>query len=403
MTLKRAFDNKMRSEYTLKKALLVVLLAVSLISTSLIWANRTAALPDALAGSGLSVEEATLVRERAVVMDKIDVILKRVESDPDLAKLYAGYYLDENGALVVNFTQTVDLGRELKLADTRFNKVTFSDIELDSITLALHNAMMSSSGREDWKISYFLKDSRKNRVLVCVDSMDKEVLDRIRALGNPEMVEFKLETGKITLVSNIVNGKVTGGVGYTDRCTIGFRARRYVNGSYQYGFITSAHIDPIEGTDFVDNIGENGSGTLVGTMRKKVRNNTVDASFIQAAFLRTPSKTFMNGDSYAYILQDVRQELFVEAYGYKSGKKTGYILNNLWSGWCGAQYMYDMVQASFPAQEGDSGAAITYWNYTGSASAVRCVTGVLVSTSTEGWSIFGKVNSVLTELGAQDY
>lgn len=387
----------------MKKTILFLLLSVTLLATSLIWADQSAAFPDALAGSGLSVEDAQLVRERAVVMDKIDIILKRVQSEPHLAKNYAGYYLDDNGTLVVNFTQNVGLDRELKLPATRYDIVTFSDAELDSVILTLHNAMMESSGRDDWKISYFIKDARKNRVLICVDSMDKGVLDRIRALVDPKLVEFKLESGKIALVSNIVNGKNTGGVGFSDHSTIGFRARRYIDGSYQFGFITTGHISATEGTQFVDNIDQNGNGTLVGTLKIKRITNNVDASFIQAAYLRTPSKTFMNGDSYAYILQNVPQEMLVESYGFKSGRKTGYILNNVWQGWAGDNYMYDMVQASFPAQGGDSGAAITYWRYVGSGSAVRCVTGVLISTHPDGWSVFAKVNSVLAELGAQDY
>lgn len=359
----------------MKKFLAICLLGVALLVASVFGANQSSATPDALTAElGLSVEEATIVRNQSHAMETLETVMKLIESDPKLVEHYGGHYLGKGG-LVVQFTVPVS-GPLANMKDVTLEQVKYTYKELKEVHRTLLESLIAKG--PDSVIRAIATDVMSNSVHVWVTSKSEETLSSVKGMAAltsntaaDDAVTFILSEGDIKNASDIINGRYHSDVnGFGG--TIGFRARREVSpGVYEHGYISTGHVPTTSGTAMYDSPDGGTTWNRVGTFRLKVEGGTVDASFIAAVSGRTPTKTFMNYNSYAYVLENNQLGLFVEHYGATSGRTTGYITQNDYAGWANGIFFTNLIRANFPSQAGDSGAAVTWIRYVGSGSAVR--------------------------------
>ncbi|MBS3949895.1 MAG: hypothetical protein KGZ53_04450 [Peptococcaceae bacterium] len=403
----------------MKKTLLAILLGVGLLLAPMVEGAHQSSISsedimvDVLTSElGLSLDEANIVQNQWRAMENVEVIHKMIESDSKLADVYGGNYLGKDG-LTVQFTQPV------KEHFSKMNGVTVEVVKYTYKELKAVHSAIDEVAKElkvegiGHVIQAAATDVISNTVHVWIRSMDKDVIASVvnkvslkTEVDAKDAITF-IKAEEINNATNIINGWHHADQ-YGQGATIGFRARRLNSGVWENGYISTGHVSTSSGQSVYDINPQTGTWTLAGVMRAKHDGGTVDASFIAAASGRTPSRTFMNGDSYAYVLQSPNQiGLYVESYGGTSLRTTGYISQTDWKAYDqGGNLIYwDMIRASYHTDSGDSGCAVTWIRYVGSASAVRCVTGV-----TKAWigsdhnnSVYSRVNAVFQQFGAEDY
>lgn len=339
-------------------------------------------------------------------MKQIDCLVREMESVPERFNNYAGHYFGDDGRLVVCFTKSMDFAEGDEFEGVTFKVVRFSDDHLKGIQKVIAQAVKASKGRSDFKIQASATDVRANRVYVWMDSLDEAVTQRVRNLVSPawdsEAIEFLPAEEEPQNQTNIINGSYTLPQGATGTPpSIAFRARRWVSGAWQNGFITTGHMQVPEPWNMLDGPNVNGPWASVGVMRQQIESGSVDAAFVSSLSSRTPTKSFMNGESYNDISANHITNLFVEVYGATSGKLTGYILQTDWQGFVGGVFFTNLIKANYVGQAGDSGAAIC-WVERVDLMWIRHVTGIHKA-STDTWSLFVRVDTALTALGAQGY
>lgn len=94
------------------------------------------------------------------------------------------------------------------------------------------------NGKDGFEIVYYFLDDYNNRVLVGLASDSEKCCVLFKnIIGNSDAYTFKSARGS----GFEFNTNLLSPAGPLDNGSIGFRARKYENGSYTYGFVTAAH------------------------------------------------------------------------------------------------------------------------------------------------------------------
>ncbi|MNI30391.1 Alpha-lytic protease precursor [compost metagenome] len=244
-------------------------------------------------------------------------------------------------------------------------------------------------------------NEKKNKVVVYFqDKLNEESIQKINSMIDPETVEYDVDKTQIMTTANIING--TQSVIGSEGLTVGFAA---VNSSGTKGFVTAGHLSAGVGSTAKIN------GNTVGTLRNKTFGGGVDAAWVEATGSYVPTKTFSNGDTYSSAATDTSNTNLVQgktvyAYGSVSGKQTGQILEAYYTVTYNGATMVDTVKASYKAIHGDSGAAVCYYRYVGSASSFYSVMGIQSASAlvNDAWvsgtsyTIFTRTDKIFTTL-----
>lgn len=334
-------------------------------------------------------------------------IEKIIFGNAELEDSYAGLYLDENGNLVVNYVGDYSkIKDQISTEGTTFKNVSNNLKALEDANQKFQN-MLGQNGIQSVELSI-----KNNRVIVTYSStLDFKALD---TLSDGNAVQFiKADpVGESKFTANVINGKPAGTTSGTSGkgFTIGCRAKNTSTG--KVGVLIPGHLFPSQNT----NVYYDGGTSAMGLTKNTQCSGKVDATFVQTNSSFTPTLSFADGDSYEYASVDtgiygLREGLSVVSHSWKSGRSSGVVLSTNFSEVVGGINMTNMVKCDYKAIGGDSGAAVTYDRYIGSASSKVSVMGLqsfsyLVndawSTGTS-YSCFSRIDYIYSTLGLSDY
>lgn len=381
----------------MRKVFIVTLMLVSLASFTSVRADSGA-------------EKATeKEKKQSESLEDYQKLLKSSIFYNDFDDEFGGVYLDDNGNLVVNIVK----GKKekfLERLDVNENTIIKEvDYSLKEITKEMR---FIEKLFKEFDIISVARSEELNTLIVTVEGnyeANKKVIKRISKLENIIVVQKENSVSLKDTVKYTINGDSTtiNSGGYT----IGFAAR---NSSGDPGFVTAGHGGLTNGKNAYCGIWH------CGDVKGHYNDDNVDAAFIKLrdpwiGYTWLPTKTFMNGDSYigvsavsSYVVAGTN----VYAYGAVSGKESGEILASSVSFEMDGKMFYDFVQADYVAIHGDSGAAVTYWMYAGSATSYRMVMGIQAKSALddddnwvpgESYTLFSTVDNIYAELNLLPY
>lgn len=299
------------------------------------------------------------------------------ESQENYPDYYGGSYINTNGELVVLLTEnenkiqdtlkTVSENPDLnfEIVDYSYNELTniINDIG-KGITQNLQTPKTNKISDEENIYDYIngtvLLDD-KNKIEVYIENLDDAKIAEFKEeFPNSNMFIFKEAVEGIDESATSAPGEriyaPLGGL------STAFRVRRTLsNGMEQRGFLTCGH-----GTGYGSSILDNNGG-LLGTVRMRVYEGNADVSFVEYSSGSSVSNT-IDGTNYYSLSTSVATPVvgkMVFMYGATSGKTYGYIQSTNVSFTHNSTYFSDIIGASYPSDNGDSGAVICsdYSNY----------------------------------------
>lgn len=335
-------------------------------------------------------------------------ITDKINDTKEYKDAYAGAYIDTDGNLNINFVEEKNIinsiEKELKLEDVKFHSKKHSLADLNNVMNILSSKMVALD------IGQIVLDEENNKVYVYLNDLNSNKINIISKLVTPSAIEFKKQEVKFTSTASITNGKeaavlVSGTTG--EAFTAGCGAVLSSTGAK--GFLIAGHTSASKGSSVYMN------GNVVGTLESKQFSGKVDAAFIKCSSSYTPSRNFMNGDSYVAATVDTSQYGLVQgmtvySYGAVSGKQTGKVLSTSLSTTIDGVSMTNLVQCDYKAIKGDSGAAVVYNRYKGSATTDRCVLGLQSASAlvndqwVDGYSttLCSRIDFIFSALGLTD-
>lgn len=316
---------------------------------------------------------------------------------------YAGAYLDEEGNLNINLVgdngivgeSDNDLRILVKDDKIKYHKVKYSLNHLDNIINSLNDKMVSLD------IAAIELDEQNNKVYIYLNDLNNTQISKIKKVIDSPAIEFKQQEQKITLTAtDLVNGTAFSSAGKS--FTLSFGAKK---SDGTVGYIFPGHITASTGYNVY--IGSSSNGTSIGTVTKKVFGGSSDASFITKVNIDYQPSTkldiFNSYNGYVPAFYGYIQNTSLRAWGAVSGSQNGKILSSSYSFIVDGVTLTDMVKSDYKAITGDSGAPVCITSGTGSytlagtQSSSYLVNGSWVSGTS--YSIFSKVNNILTDLG----
>ena len=320
--------------------------------------------------------------------------------------IYGGAFFEKD-EIVINISSKnkEEFIRNMKPEDEfRIKSVQYSQKQLDNEIIILKDYM------EELSIESIGRSEKDNTLVIVISSNFIENSFRIKEISILNNLIILYEPDKVeTFVKYVINGEEL----YFDSsspgtCTSGFAAK---NSNGDPGVVTAGHCvedsNSTNGTDIWyggDHVGD------VGNTSTWQFGGSTDAAFIKLRDLWywttwLPTKTFMNGDTYisasavsSYMVQGTN----VYMYGDVSGKVSGEItLTNQTVNMSGT-ILNNTVVTDIVGNHGDSGAALTYWMYAGSATSHRMVMGVLSGGNTST-TIYTTVDHIFSDLDLTNY
>jgi len=391
------------------KKVCIIITAFLLVSMKLFVFSVSASTTVVSGESDISID--LMLEKQSKSLDLYAQILERGKLYPQFSDYFGGAYL-ENGELVVcvlagrtmDFVSGLGLEEPINIKEVKYSVKEIDD-DIEKLAFLVGEYGIVRIGRSDMD----------NAIVIGVSNQNDELLSAVSEII--DIGKVIIEKSPITISTstdiNIINGnsfKIYGSGFYTE-ATIGIAAQ---DSSGNEGIIIPGHVSLL-GFGVGDYVYYNNQ--ICGKITKLRFSGSVDAAFVK---LRNgfwynpdfyPTKDFMNGDYYtmanasaSYVVQGT----FVSMYGYKSGKTTGYITLVNVTITTDGQQLTDTVEASYPAQKGDSGAAILYWRYVGSATSVPEVMGIQSSIGIDiqqNWvaSYFTTVDNIFSALDIEDY
>lgn len=327
---------------------------------------------------------------------------KALKLNESINDSYAGVYIDDEGILNVNFVGDVTKIKSFtEIDNVKYHQVEHTYEELEKGMIALQDKMV------DLNITLVAIDEKQNKLAIHVKELDDKKIQAINQYVDSEISDFQNSVGELVFTADIQNGSALD-LGLT----AGFGAKD-ANGND--GFVTAGHVQYANGTAAKIN------NSTVAHQGSTILGSSADAAFFKAYkgwwVWETDyygSKSFTNGDTYQYAATDTSNLITgktLYAYGAVSGKQTGTILsaNTSYSAQTpNGSYVTitNGVQANYKAINGDSGAAVAYYRYVGSASSDYAVMGVQSASSLvngnwvngTSYSLFTRVDKIFSAL-----
>ncbi|WP_113673132.1 hypothetical protein [Vallitalea guaymasensis] len=356
-----------------------------------------------------------------------------LKDNKELTESYGGAYIDDEGYLHVNikqvnkFKMVNDSIKNIKdnNESVKYHYVKKSKKELEAIVNTLNKKFT------ELEISFMTLSEKDNKVYIWLDDInDIEKQKEISEIIDSNAIEFK-QVDK-TLSIKIGQGKEEAKEQYNDKKTETQRIQRtkiingskcYINNNYssngtigigvinksnnKEGFIIPGHIN-IFGGSYGDTIQYSLTLRDIGIVKRIKFGGSVDATFVECTDYSEPTKIFSGGDSYDDSTSSYLAEgQYITAYGSLSGKQSGRILNINCSYDLEGEHFTDMVQATYMAIKGDSGAAVTYNSPVHSKPIVVGIQSASSLDENDNWtsdsfSLFSKINNIFNEFNLAD-
>lgn len=362
-------------------------------------------------------------RKQSELLNEYSKFIKKSKNYTNFNEEYAGAYFDEDGNLVLNVVKnmkekfmngnTINEDFEVKEVKYSLKEINKSLKEVEKL---VEIGVIESVGRSEMD----------NTLIVTVGANSIEIQKVVMSTSKLDNIIFQESVigfeSKFT-VNYVVNGtKARIQLSYPSNSdyevTVGFAAR---NSDGDPGFVTTGHGGLHNGNNVYCDVGFFPCGDV-----KQIsfgNYSYTDAAFVELRdpwfsekFL--PTKEFMNGDYYigVHIDTDDLNDLYVQnatiyAYGDVSGKQSGKILQTYFSSTVEGFYLMGFVKSDYMAVDGDSGAAVTYWMYAGSATSYRMVMGIqsysyIISgdwVPGVSYSCFSRVDKIIDDLDLTVY
>ncbi len=336
---------------------------------------------------------------------KLDDFLNSNKQHRDFDVLYGGAFFENNEITINVVTEKFNIASKLNLIDDfniRFVKYSLGDLNL--VIDVLKDYM------NEFSISSISRSESLNTIIVKVTNNypeNEKAIKEIAQLSNIIIIDEQSEFE--TLVKYVINGKeLTFKSSTPGKCTSGFAAK---DSQGRPGVVTAGHCVSGSNSSNGTNVEYDGYhvGDVGGTSTWKFSGST-DAAFIR---LRNPlfgtqwlpTRMFMNGDTYhaasapsSYLVQGTS----VWMYGSQSGKLNGVITSTYATVNVSGVILTNTILTDIVAIRGDSGAALTFWMYAGSATAHHIVMGVL-SGGNDTITVYTTVNHIFSDLNLTNY
>jgi len=346
----------------------------------------------------------TMMRQSIELMNFITFVEKE-QGSADFENEFGGAYFDKE-KITINVTslKRYMLNKTEVFHDFNVNVVKYSqkalNDEMDRLEMHMSELSITSIKRSD----------KKNTLIVTVSNDFIENEKKIRDISVLDNLIINEQTSKsIFMAKYVVNGEELSFETYTPgSCTSGFAAR---NSNGDPGVVTAGHCvyytGSVRGTD-VDYNGRH-VGDVGNSSTWQVGGST-DAAFIKlrSPFIGTtwlPTRTFMNDDTYhsasassSYMIEGMT----VTMYGKETGVQTGEITETNAIMEVEDFTLYNTIVTDIVLISGDSGGALTYWMYFGSATSHRMVMGI-ASAGNQVESYYTTVDHIFDDLNITNY
>lgn len=278
------------------------------------------------------------------------------------ADYYAGAYLNDDKELVVLVTDdSLENRQELENItdnpDLIINKAEYSYNYLKSVESDINNYMLANYQTDDRLANAVegvgLYDD-KNCIIVYLAEYDDITIELFqKTICDTEAVIFEESIGEEGLDASIKAGQqvIVGGLGFS----AGFRCRRSLGGgSYEYGFVTSAHKNYVGETVKV-------GSTTIGEVTARKYSGSVDVAFVEITNGNYSGSNAIYGTSWtlvagAYYVPAVGSTIYKT--GYAGGTSSGTLLSSSYACDCGDVYLTNQGKADYSRSSGDSGGII---------------------------------------------
>ena len=289
-------------------------------------------------------------------LDSRWILDSELNSNKELLPYYAGVYINIDNVLVICVTGNVDdfkssMGNAnviYRLVDHNLEKLERTNAEVIKLL-------------GEYGIRSVTLDHVKNRIVVGLGNRDD--IEKIMDVIDCSAILFEDVNPNILLMgtANILNGNPGGlslgssGMGFS----VGMKAKSNATG--KVGVLIPGHAYPNSNANVYYN-----SGTgVIGQVRQWLHAGAVDAAFVETNSNYTPTKSFMNGDTYGMAAFSLSPGQSVSQYGMSSGKTAGVVLALSCSGTAnfsvGSVSFTNLVKCSYVTLLGDSGGPVAAW------------------------------------------
>ncbi|WP_040198098.1 hypothetical protein [Candidatus Soleaferrea massiliensis] len=372
----------------------VTLAAVVLSSISFVSANGT------ISSEPISEEEMVAIQEQS------NNEYNRIYQENSMGRSasypsdYAGGYLDENGELVVLTTDdSEETQKQLKNMagnqDLQVRKAEYSYEYLQSLADKITDYMNSDTANSIIKNSlgtWGVYDD-KNCIIATIKDLDTTKIDLFKSeISDSGAIRFENQSGEIILDKSLGAGACIKDRVHADY-SIGYRARRSVGGSYEYGFVTCGHGNAV-GDPVYDGMIKIGQITAV-----KFGGNT-DAAFVKITnsdYNITNSIARTNKTLVAGGYRTVSVGTTINKSGCVNGVGSGQVTSSSFRCSYQGSTFTDLIQSTYPRAGGDSG-CIVYSN-----DSSPYIVGTHMGATVDGRSISVKANNIVNSLNAYSY
>lgn len=306
------------------------------------------------------------------------------------AEFYGGSYFDENGNLVMlytNYDSNIKSVEESIISEAQskdfvdIKRVPFSYKELREY----QNKLIKELDFQKTEVNALDIDIINNKVQIFIKKLDDEKVRMISSLVPIEAVDFiegeviniedemteddslvsddNLANAQTTTITLTAGQKISYANGKASSCLYLPRLQLWNEESCEYEpvFLAAGHISASEGDSIFD-----ADNSLIGTVAKKVRTNEVDISIIK----ENPDYNYqyegINGKFMCYLLDEEDEEVDgyglpvntkLTAYSYL-GNKTGLLVSNDYTYVNGNVIWSHMIRTTINTAAGYSGAPI---------------------------------------------
>ncbi len=312
-------------------------------------------------------KELSLEEESSI---KAMYISSYIQNNDNVAEKYGGCYIDSNGELHILFVSGTESSIINKVKTMAENDVVndiceYSLEELNSLKEYISNLISNETTNLD--LANIKKDivgvgiyEQYNKVFVEIRDCDSKKVELFKNLiSSSEAIVFEDAENYEKQATYLKPGsEIAIGTSSGNKYSIGFRCKRLTaSGSYNYGFVTSAHGNSRGQNVYVSN-------TYIGfiSVRSLENNGTADGAFVYVVDDNyEPSNTVaQNGKvltAGAYVNSFVTGKTV-----YKAGKSTnltsGKITSTSYNCTIDGITTKDCVQAAYKSDSGDSGGVV---------------------------------------------